>query len=121
VADDEHEKQDRPMGKSTLTLSQKKLEVELEEKRIAADLEAKRIAAAAELEKAKLAVADRDGERDDRRSTVRIVLAGVAVLVALGLVALGLAWGRDLSFSGFGFNATTGDATPPTEPAPPAP
>lgn len=105
----------RPMGKGTLTVRQKQIAKEIEEKRIAAAVERDRLA----LEVRKLDLADRDGARDDRRALLRTGLSGLAVLVALGLVGLAIAWDRGLSFHGFGFEATTkgmGADQPPSGP-----
>lgn len=81
-SDDKH----RPMGKGTLTLESKKLE--LEEKR--------------------LELAALDKERDDRRAFARTVIMGVASIMALLLIGFALYWNRAFVFRGFGIEATTG-------------
>lgn len=83
----------RPMGKATLTLEKKKLE--LEEKRL--DMQAL------------------DRERDDRRAFIRTVIMGTTSILALALIGFALYWNRAFVFKGFGIEATTGAHVPHVE------
>lgn len=80
--DDKH----RPMGKGTLSLETKKLE--LEEKR--------------------LEMAALDKARDDKRAFVKTVFLGISTILALLLIGGALYWNRAFVFKGFGIEATTG-------------
>ncbi len=75
----------RKMGKETLALRRGQLEL----KRVQLELD------------------DRDKARDDRRATIRTIFAGIALILALGVVTAALYFGREFDFSGFGFHAAT--------------
>jgi hypothetical protein len=76
----------RPMGKGTLTLETKRLE----------------------LEQKRLEMQALDKERDDRRAYIRTVIAGGVSTLALVLIGFALYWNRAFVFRGFGIEATTG-------------
>ena len=97
MSKDKHTDDDknRPMGKGTLTLETKRLE-----------LEAKRLEMAA-LDKA----------RDDKRAYVRTIFMGVASIISLLLIGFALYWNRAFVFKGFGIEATTGGHAQQVAPA----
>ena len=91
MSKDRHSDDDkgRPMGKGTLMLESKKLE----------------------LEEKKLELAAIDRARDDRRAFVRTVFMGASSIIALILIGFALYWNRAFVFKGFGIEATTGGHT----------
>jgi hypothetical protein len=97
MSKDKHsdEEKSRPMGKGTLTLETKRLEIE----------------------EKKLEMAARDKERDDKRAFVRTIIMGVVSTLSLLLIGFALYWNRAFVFRGFGIEATTGNHAPQVAPA----
>jgi len=105
----EEERTSRKMGKATLALETKKLELKtrLAEKKLEADTE---------IRKKQIEAENEDKKRDDRRALIRTIGMVIATLVALGLFGLAFYFGRNFDLTGFGFHATAGVA--PDKPSP---
>lgn len=85
----------RPMGRGTLTLETKRLEIE----------------------EKKIELAALDKARDDKRAFVRTVFMGAATIIILLLIGSALYWNRAFVFKGFGIEAATGSHAHPAAPA----
>ena len=105
----------RPIGKETGLVKREQIEAEKTEKLAAIAADVRKAEIAADLERAKIAAGDHDGDRDDRRATIRTVLLWstgfVGTVGALVLLGFAVYYRADFHFAGFGIDAGTTTTT----------